>query len=384
MAKPVVGVNAQVLKWARVQAGYSVDDVATFFKKETEVIEGWESGKAAPTYVQLERLAYGLYKRPLALFFFPEPPVEEDAAQSFRTLPDFEIENLSSDTRFALRQARAMQLALSELNEGINPCKDRVFIDLRLKRNDSVSSSAERLREYLGRPLADQVRWRTSELALQQWREAVQDKGIFVFKRSFKQRDISGFCLIDREFPVVYLNNGTSYTRQIFTLLHEVAHILLQTNGITKQNDRYINSLRGPERQIEIFCNRFTAEFLVPTRDFSEQVGSDSTSDQGINHLTARYKVSREVVLRRLLDRKAIDQDYYEKKTKEWAEDYGRRSVSTGGGDYYANQATYLGNRFLSIAFSKFYQGRCTLEQLADYLNVKVQSIPGLEQYVLK
>jgi len=38
------------------------------------VIEGWEAGASAPTYPQLEALAYKVYKHPLALFFFPEPP----------------------------------------------------------------------------------------------------------------------------------------------------------------------------------------------------------------------------------------------------------------------------------------------------------------------
>ncbi|KKL56723.1 hypothetical protein LCGC14_2242570, partial [marine sediment metagenome] len=39
-----------------------------------------------------ERLAYEIYKRPLALFFFPEPPEEETPKESFRTLPQEEID----------------------------------------------------------------------------------------------------------------------------------------------------------------------------------------------------------------------------------------------------------------------------------------------------
>jgi hypothetical protein len=53
------------------------------------------------------RLELAIYKRPLALFFFREPPLEAEEKQEFRTLPDFEIENLAADTIYALRQAKA-------------------------------------------------------------------------------------------------------------------------------------------------------------------------------------------------------------------------------------------------------------------------------------
>ncbi len=68
-------------------------------------------------------------------------------------------------------------------------------------------------------------------IALKQWRQAVEDCGVFVFKAAFKQKDISGFCLMDESLPVIYLNNSTTKTRQIFSLLHELAHLLLSING---------------------------------------------------------------------------------------------------------------------------------------------------------
>ncbi|MCI0720438.1 MAG: hypothetical protein L0338_15935, partial [Acidobacteria bacterium] len=38
----------------------------------------------------------------------------------------------------------------------------------------------------------------------------------------------------------------------------------------------------------------------------------------------------------------------------------------------------------MQLTFSKYYQGRYGIEQLADYLNVKVKRILWLEQFVLK
>ena len=106
MAQTVAGINPEVLRWARETAGYTVADVASALKKAPEVVAAWESGERSPTYVQLETLAYRLYKRPLALFFFPEVPEEDQPSQSFRTLPSEELEALFPDTRLALREAQ--------------------------------------------------------------------------------------------------------------------------------------------------------------------------------------------------------------------------------------------------------------------------------------
>ncbi len=341
MADPVAGMNPKVLKWAREQAAYSVDDVAKALKKAVPVIERWESGESAPTYVQLERLAYRLYKRPIALFFFPAPPEEPDPKQSFRTLPESEIEGLSADTRYAIRQASAMQIALKELNDGTNAAERRVFREVRVNPETPVSDAAEKLRAYLGISLSQQMGWRSHEEALNGWRMAVEEVGVFVFKRPFKQTKVSGFCLHDEEFPVIYLNNSTAKTRQIFTLFHELTHVLLRTGGITMRDDRYVSSLTGEDKRIEVFCNRLTATFLVPPDDFNGHLKIRKWSDEAVETLAKRYKVSREVILRNLLDRKLVIKAYYEKKAQQWAEEYkGRRKPS--GGNYYANKAVYL------------------------------------------
>src|SRR2546427_5395405 len=116
MANQVAGINPNVLVWARERSGHSIEDVAASFKKDAKEIESWERGETAPTYVQLEKLAYVLYKRPLALFFFPDVPAEENPEKSFRTLPDSEIEDLAPDTHHKIREARAMQISLAELS----------------------------------------------------------------------------------------------------------------------------------------------------------------------------------------------------------------------------------------------------------------------------
>ena len=388
MGDKLTGVNPKIIQWARERARYSLESVAVKFKKEVSVIEKWESGEDFPTYSQLEKLAE-IYKRPLALFFFPEPPLEAEEKQEFRTLPDFEIENLAADTIYALRQAKAMQLSLQEINNGINPSTKKIFQDIAVSSRDDLRRLAEQIRNYLNVTLEEQLTWNDQETALKKWRSAVEEAGIFIFKRYFKQREISGFCLIDIEFPIIYLNNSTEKSRQIFTIFHELAHILLQTNGITKSDDRYINSLQGENKYIEIFCNKFAAEFLLPNHVFSEIIRETvvNVNDKIISKISSDYKVSREVVLRKLLDNNFISQKEYTLKVNEWySEQVGKSQDKNkkSGGNPYANQATYLGENYLKLVFNKYYQGQYDIERVADYLNIKkVATVEKLEQYLL-
>ena len=81
MAKHINGINPDILKWARERSGYTVEAIATALKKDVSIVNDWESGERALTYVQLEKLA-DKYKRPIAIFFFPEPPEEPNIAEN--------------------------------------------------------------------------------------------------------------------------------------------------------------------------------------------------------------------------------------------------------------------------------------------------------------
>ena len=385
MSNRVSGMNPRILRWARHTAGLSTGEVAAKLGKDAEIIEGWEAGVDVPTYVQLETLAYSVFKRPIALFFFPEPPEEPTLEQAFRTLPDFELASLDPATRQHIREARALQLALHELNDGENPSERQIHRDVAVDAEQSASQAAAEVRTYLGISLEAQIRWRTDEEALDEWRAAVEDAGVYVFKNSIPQREVSGFCLYDEEFPIIYINNSTAKTRQIFTLFHELAHVLLSTSSVTKLDDQYIRELAAEEKKVELFCNRFAAEFLLPEKRLRAEVAHfSSLDDELIERLANRYHVSREFVLRGLLDMGAVSHAQYERAAARWNQEYEAQRSGSGGGNYYSTQVSYLGDKYLGLTFGRFYQGAITLGQLADYLGVKAKNIPTLEQKFLQ
>ncbi|MCR4286595.1 MAG: XRE family transcriptional regulator, partial [Deltaproteobacteria bacterium] len=309
--KTTIPVNPDVLKWARETAGIELEQVANKLKKSVGDIVLWESGQGSPTYSQLEQLAYKIYKRPLALFFFPEPPQETSPKQSFRTLPEQKILMLTSRLRFLIRQAQVMQINLAEMNDNVNPASRHIIHDLKFKPNVSAIQMAAKVREYLKIGLDTQFGWKNLDEAFKTWRNVLEENGIFVFKEAFKDGTFSGFCLYDKQFPVIFVNNSKPMSRQIFTLFHELAHLLLGTGGVDTRLDDYINFLKGDDREIEVLCNSFGGDFLVPDSDFSRRIVGIEINEESICRLANRYCVSREVILRKFLDRNAVTQTYY-------------------------------------------------------------------------
>lgn len=384
--EPVPGIQPAVMRWARLTIGLSVQDVAARLKRPVEEVEAWESesGAGAPSYAQLEKLAYQIYKRPLAVFFLPTPPEEISPEREFRTLPSADLQLLAADTHMQIRRAHAFQIALKELFDDRNPSEQLIWQQIRLTRDASIVQQAQAIRQNLGISLEIQIGWKSDDLALKQWRQAIESSGVFIFKAPFKQKDISGFCLLDQAFPLIYINNSTSKTRQTFSLMHELAHLLLSINGLSKFDNRYIEQLPQAEKQIEQFCNAVAAEVLIPLSDFEQRIRSfpadiERVGEEQFSNLANRYGVSREAILRRFLDQGRVSDAFYARQSKRWAD---QKKPGTGG-DWYASQNSYLSDRFAKEVVSRHYRNQLSVEQAADLLGIKAKNFAGLEQRIL-
>lgn len=381
MSDRATSINPDVLVWARERAGLSVAEAAQHVQKRPEELSAWEVGSAFPTYHQLERLAEIVYHRPVALFFLPEPPDEAAPQQEFRTLPDFDIAALGADTRLGARLGRAYQESLRELTGGVNPARRQLIRDLQFALSEDVHEAAQGLREYLGVDLAQQKSWRNTADAMANWRGRIEDVGVFVFKRSFKQREISGFCLADDVFPIVMINNSTPFTRQVFTLFHEVAHLLHGLSSITTVDGGFVDRMTGSSKSLETRCNLLAAEFLVPIASFPWAEIDRRSLPDSVAAIASDYNVSREVILRRVLDRGLINSETYRDCVRNWAEEYDGESDRSGG-SYYNNQAAYLGQSYLRLAFSRYRAGLISISDLAEHLGIKAKNVSKLEDAV--
>jgi len=304
-----LAVNPEVLKWARTTAGLSIPEVVQALELTTDFILDIESGQRKPSKTLLSRLAK-LYKRALTVLFLPEPPDEKNIPTDYRILPDRK-QIIGPETAYALREARRLQEVLSDLAEdrkSVSP-----FNQLLVQVKDRPAHVGIHIRKIIGVDLTEQKRWFNAPQAFREWRGKLQGTGIYVLVEDFPREEARGFSLWHPDLiPMIIVSRNEAPAAQIFTLFHELAHVLLRSDAIClKKEDE---TLLGT---IEAWCNRVAAASLVPEDDLArvlEKRGKAGVQEwllDDLYELASLYKVSRHVIAIRLEETSHAPKGYY-------------------------------------------------------------------------
>ncbi len=142
-----------------------------------------------------------------------------------------------------------------------------------------------------------------ADVAFRMWRTKFEEKlGIFVFQFPMPENELDGFSYAFDEFPyAIVVNNQNAAVRKIFTLFHELAHILKHDPGACKPN-----LATGSQLDIELECNNFSGKFLIPIDHLR---ATDSVDE--IFKLAGLLNVSGEAYLRRLDEEGKISKNLF-------------------------------------------------------------------------
>ena len=378
-------VEPTLLRWGRETAGIAIEDAARRVQVSPERLASWEeAGDAKPAIGQLRRLA-DMYRRPLSIFFLPEPPAEPALeVHDFRQLPGQVAGDLSSVLLLRLRRARERrEVALDLLKELDQPPSS---FDVSATLENDPEELGGRLREVLGVALETQKRWQQPYDALNGWRAMIEAAGVLVFQASrIDLAEMRGLSLTEDPLPVVVVNSKDAPNGRVFTMLHELCHVALRRSGICEIDESRLRP--SEERRIEVFCNHVAGAALVPMRDLladevvSEAPGATTWSEQQLKDIARRFSVSKFVVLRRLLIAGRTTSAFYREKQDEWLRAQGeqsegafatpdRRAVAEGG------------KTFVRLVLQSYYQDHITLSDVAKYLDVRLKHLPKIEQAV--
>jgi Zn-dependent peptidase ImmA (M78 family) len=386
-------LSPQVLIWARQSMGRSVDESAKKLGVKSEKLQDWEKGKGQPTFNQLEKMAYSVYRRPIAVFFRTEPPKEKPLQKDFRTIPQSIIKSLSPEMRLVIRKAKRLQNILIELHEE-NP-KGLIYRNFKVTIRDNPINTAKRFREFVKLRIEDQKKWKAED-SFNNFKTLVEKQGIYVFQFEMPFEEARGFSLTD-DFPIVVLNSNDSKNGRIFSLFHEVCHILFNVGGIFR--DSRSRGLLRSARLIEDFCNKFAAEFLVPEELFKDDIKFENQemkewSDSDLIKLSKLYKVSPEVVLRKLVDLKLATKEFYFYKKKLWDNAMFARKKSIAekskqeGRPIIRSQVektlTEKGKTYIGKVMDYYENGKIAYSDISEYLDVKLDYIPKILEKLTK
>lgn len=386
----IIKIEPSILIWARETIGLSVEDVAKKIGKSIEDVKNWENGLEFPTYAQLEKLAYNIYKRPLAVFFLPNPPKESTPKQDFRSIPENELDELTPDIRLAIRKAKYNQLILRNINDNINPVSNPIFKNFKITSSYNITKTCDTICNLLNINLELRISFKNPEHAFSVYREIIEKNGIFIFQYPIK--GIRGFSLMDNEFPLIVLNSSDSANSKNFTIFHELSHILLNTNGIL--TDFYKNYLTEQQNKIEIFCNKFASEMVLPNANLLtdkmiiNNKNNSKWSDDILLLLSKKFVVSTEVILRKLLENGLTTNDFYELKRKQWNDLYKKHKEEIkkqkGGPSFHVTNLSHLGKNFVIQVLDNFYKGSINSSDVSNFLGIKISRIKEYEQKVYR
>jgi transcriptional regulator with XRE-family HTH domain len=260
MPRAEANPNPALLVWARESAGLSVEIAAKKAGVKPERLFAWEKGdEERPTFAQLRKLA-NIYKRPLAIFYLAEAPLKFQPMHDFRRVADHEGQGAQSpELTMEIRKARDRRDWALDLSDDIEAEPPK--IERALALTDDPEQAAIEVREFLRASLESQKTWRTQYEAFREWRLLIENAGILTFQANDVAVDEArGFSFAERPLPVAVANIKDAPRARIFTLLHEVTHILLSDGGICDLHE----SIEDEASRIEAFCNRVAGAVLFP------------------------------------------------------------------------------------------------------------------------
>lgn len=380
-----VDVAPELLRWAVRRGGWDEETTS----RRAPKLSAWLAKSERPTLKQLEKFANDT-RAPFGMLFLPEPPEEVVPIPDMRTLGNLGVHQPSADLLDTIYQCQRRQDWYRDyaLMSG--------FDEISFVGSTTVDAPADlianEIRGALDFGLDERATFPSWEQALRQLIDRIEGVGVLVMvngivgsdtHRKLDPNEFRGFALADSLAPLIFVNSADTKAAQIFTLIHELAHIWL---GGSALSDAAMTAKGGPED--ELWCNQVAAEVLVPlaalVADFRGVVNVNE-----LERLAKRYRVSTLVVLKRLYDAKALPWDeylrIYEEEKQRVMSILSARRGDGGGGNYYYTQPLRLSRNFSRAVITSAFEGstsyrdayqllgtkkRTTFENLAEELGV--------------
>lgn len=386
-------ITPNVLKWARESARMTEETAASKVSVSSDKLKEWELGTSQPTIRQAKILAKA-YKRPFALFFLPEIPRDFFPLQDFRQKGS---KTLSTGSIFIIREIQQKQAWIKEINEENN--EDKIPFVGRFSIKDNPVFVANDILKTLEINPADYK----TENPIREWINKAEFNGIFISRTSFihsrlklDREEIQGFAIADPYAPFVFVNSDDWNAPQLFTLVHELAHIWIAETGISNEIEPEIKN-KNTVNSIELFCNEVAANALIPLEIINNLESDLFQSTKEVFKISKNLGISSFAFLVRALNLNLISLDNYKKlknkanieykaflKREEEKKAKQKANERIGFPSYYLLQLNKNSRLFTQTVLDAFHGGYIEPTQASNLLNVKVNKFPKLEDQLYK
>lgn len=341
MATARMTVSPEILTWAVERLGQNVSE----YSMQNECFKDWLNGSVKPTFKQVQNFAKKFYL-PLGYMFLQEPPIEQPPITFFRKTVEAK-QNINVDETVELLSERQVWLS--------NYLKTNEYPKLEFvgKFKNAQNKDIESICNYAKKILNLNDNWAfgfySEREAINKLVSVLEDVGIItVFngvvgnntQRPIDVNACRGFALVDDYAPFIFVNAKDVKVAQMFTLIHEMAHILIGYTAGISDMDINDNKISIEER----LCNKIATNFLLPKNLFIDMWNKN----KDIKSLSQRFKVSRYVIGIRAVELNLLSQNEYNKMCSLWKkESYETANQKKGGGNFYTNAIRRTSRTFL-------------------------------------
>ncbi len=341
MATRIENINSEILNWAITRAGNDLDE---FYVANPNVLE-WIKGEKKPTIKQLENFTHKVHV-PFGYMFMKEPPSEELPIPFFRT-------GAAPRDKVSLNVYHTIQIIKDRQNWLTNYLQESGYSDLDFIGKYNDNSDYKEIANDIRNTLKLQVNWASKHTTWEQTLDfltiQIEEIGIIInfngivgnnTRRNISVDECRGFVLVNKKAPFLFINSADAKAAQMFTLIHELAHIWLgESAGFDNKQ------MLPADDPTEILCDKVAAEFLVPEIFFREKW----KNSQDIKYLSRVFKVSPIVIARRALDLGLISKpvffEFYNNYIFEFKD---KKENQSSGGNFYATAKKRISLRFAS------------------------------------
>jgi len=381
-----VPISPVVLAWARQDSGYTSERVAERLQVSAERVSEWEQGRRSPTFRQVENLAK-FYHRPLSLFFQPSLPSITPLAAEYRRLPNVRPGAESPELRLAVRTMSARRETMIELLDELGGTMPEFELSARL--NESPADVGARLRSALALDVTAQLNWPNEWRAWAGWRAAVENIGVLVFQFPKVALDeVRGVSLLRFPLPVAGVNSKEIPETRIYTLIHEVVHLMLAMGKEEVPAEREHRS-SGDWEAVERFAEESASHALVP-EDALFRAITDARLPQNdwdigdVQKLARRFKISALAMATRLRASGVFTWAKYRAWRNDWEAWVATLPARKGGFAHpVANAIGRAGRPFVTTVLEALAANRIDSVAAARHLDLKFDHFEKLRGALL-
>ena len=371
-------VNIDRIRWCMSDRNITAEELAAEIGTKEEKLYAILKGETAPSLTQIKNIAK-YFNRGL-LFFVSEGKVNETKLRTsgFRTLTN-EYPQLDSNIKSLMERVERQRQIFLNLREELGEDEMQSFRPPRVdKENPKAAASA--VRDWLN-PNGDR--------SFDGYRRLIESKGILVFRsneyigpwRVPAESKIEGFTISHDQFPIIFVRKREARQRELFTLAHELGHLILHREG-SIDSEANVFAAQGRERVV----NAFAGNLLVPDEaldliDDRNKPSSHQDFEEWLKEPSHALGVSVEVVLRRLLEAGRLSKNEYE-SYRDWKKEQVYPESSVGFRFYrYREPVHIFGKSYVATVLEALGSKQITITKASRFLdNINITNVHKLQK----